>query len=268
MPRRWFGTDGVRGVVGESLTEELVERLGRAATLWSGRGPRPRRPRHAWVRAGARGRSSRAGSSTRAAPPFSAGVLPDAGGRAARAGPRSRRLRVAQPARVQRRQGLRPRGAQADGRGRARDRGARSTTAGPGRRRRSSTRRTPSSGYVDHVLEHFGSDLSRPPDRRRLRQRRLLGDRARACSSASAREVTALANAPDGANINVGCGATDLAMLQAAVARRRLRPRRRLRRRRRPDAGGRRDGRGGRRRPDRRDLRARRSASTSSPSRR
>src|SRR6187551_4062454 len=36
--RRWFGTDGVRGVVGEALTPELVEQLGRAATLWSGRG--------------------------------------------------------------------------------------------------------------------------------------------------------------------------------------------------------------------------------------
>jgi len=33
--RRYFGTDGVRGVVGEDLTAELVERLGRAATLWS-----------------------------------------------------------------------------------------------------------------------------------------------------------------------------------------------------------------------------------------
>src|SRR5207249_3430978 len=33
--RRYFGTDGVRGVVGEYLTPELVERLGRAATLWS-----------------------------------------------------------------------------------------------------------------------------------------------------------------------------------------------------------------------------------------
>src|SRR3954449_11719249 len=30
--------DGGRGVVGEDLTAELVERLGRAATLWSGRG--------------------------------------------------------------------------------------------------------------------------------------------------------------------------------------------------------------------------------------
>src|ERR671938_1140481 len=38
MARRLFGTDGVRGVVGEDLTPELVERLGRAATLWSGRG--------------------------------------------------------------------------------------------------------------------------------------------------------------------------------------------------------------------------------------
>src|SRR5690242_3864672 len=35
VSRRHFGTDGVRGVVGEDLTPELVERLGRAATLWS-----------------------------------------------------------------------------------------------------------------------------------------------------------------------------------------------------------------------------------------
>src|SRR4051812_18562754 len=38
MPRQYFGTDGVRGVVGEDLTTGLVERLGRAATIWSGRG--------------------------------------------------------------------------------------------------------------------------------------------------------------------------------------------------------------------------------------
>ncbi len=36
--RRYFGTDGVRGVVGEELTADLVERLGKAATLWSGGG--------------------------------------------------------------------------------------------------------------------------------------------------------------------------------------------------------------------------------------
>ena len=38
MARRYFGTDGVRGVVGEELTIDLVERLGRAAALWSGGG--------------------------------------------------------------------------------------------------------------------------------------------------------------------------------------------------------------------------------------
>src|ERR687887_164424 len=38
MARRYFGTDGVRGVVGEELTPELVERLGKAATYWTGRG--------------------------------------------------------------------------------------------------------------------------------------------------------------------------------------------------------------------------------------
>ena len=38
MARKYFGTDGVRGVVGEDLTAELVEQLGKAATLWSGRG--------------------------------------------------------------------------------------------------------------------------------------------------------------------------------------------------------------------------------------
>src|ERR671919_2752934 len=35
MTREYFGTDGVRGVVGEDLTPELIERLGKAAALWS-----------------------------------------------------------------------------------------------------------------------------------------------------------------------------------------------------------------------------------------
>ena len=33
--RRYFGTDGVRGVVGDDITPELVEKLGRAAVLWA-----------------------------------------------------------------------------------------------------------------------------------------------------------------------------------------------------------------------------------------
>src|SRR5690349_15601892 len=38
MARRYFGTDGVRGVVGEAITPGLVEKLGKAVALWSGRG--------------------------------------------------------------------------------------------------------------------------------------------------------------------------------------------------------------------------------------
>ena len=34
--RRYFGTDGVRGVAGEDLTEELVRRLGVAFARWNG----------------------------------------------------------------------------------------------------------------------------------------------------------------------------------------------------------------------------------------
>ncbi len=37
--RRYFGTDGVRGVVGADLTLPLVERLGRAFSLWSDGAP-------------------------------------------------------------------------------------------------------------------------------------------------------------------------------------------------------------------------------------
>ncbi len=35
MARRYFGTDGIRGVVGEDLTPALVEKIGRAAVLWA-----------------------------------------------------------------------------------------------------------------------------------------------------------------------------------------------------------------------------------------
>ena len=49
-----------------------------------------------------------------------------------------------------------------------------------------------------------------------MRQRRLLGDRGRGVQRLGA-EVTALANAPDGTNINAGCSATDLAMVRWAV---------------------------------------------------
>jgi phosphoglucosamine mutase len=36
--RRYFGTDGVRGIAGADITGELVERIAKAATLWAGGG--------------------------------------------------------------------------------------------------------------------------------------------------------------------------------------------------------------------------------------
>jgi len=39
MARHYFGTDGVRGIVGEFITPELVEQLGKASALWCGGGP-------------------------------------------------------------------------------------------------------------------------------------------------------------------------------------------------------------------------------------
>jgi phosphoglucosamine mutase len=38
VARRFFGTDGIRGVVGRDLTADLVERVAKAATLWAGGG--------------------------------------------------------------------------------------------------------------------------------------------------------------------------------------------------------------------------------------
>src|ERR1700693_3391881 len=38
VARELFGTDGVRGIVGEFVTADLVEKLGKASALWSGGG--------------------------------------------------------------------------------------------------------------------------------------------------------------------------------------------------------------------------------------
>ena len=71
-------------------------------------------------------------------------------------------------------------------------------------------------GYVEHILEHFGS---------RLDGLRVAVDCANGAFSGIApgvfeelgAEVTTVAAAPDGTNINVGCGATDLGLLQEVV---------------------------------------------------
>ena len=265
MARRYFGTDGVRGIVGETLTPELVERLGRASTLWSGARPRLRRPRHARLRRRARGgvRARRRLGGRQRRPRRRAA---DAGGRAARARPRraSSRRRTTRPSTT----------ASSSSTATAR------SSATPQEEQIEALLDAPAAGggavdrvgvatdsYLEHVLERFGSDLA---------GLRIAVDCANGAYSGIAPEAfgssaptsTAIGDEPDGTNINVGCGATDLALLARTVREQRARPRHRVRRGRRPDARGRRRGRGGGRRPDRRDPRARTSASTSSPSRR
>src|SRR5436309_768664 len=73
-----------------------------------------------------------------------------------------------------------------------------------------------SDSYLEHVLERFGTDLS---------GLRIAVDCANGAYSGLApqafeqlgAEVTAIGNAPDGMNINVGCGATDLRALSEVV---------------------------------------------------
>jgi phosphoglucosamine mutase len=75
--------------------------------------------------------------------------------------------------------------------------------------------------YLDHVLERFGADLE---------GLRLGVDCANGAYSWIAprafeelgAEVTAIGTEPDGTNINVGCGATDLRALQQLVREERL----------------------------------------------
>ena len=94
---------------------------------------------------------------------------------------------------------------------------------------RSRWRNAAADGYVEHILEHFGS---------RLDGLRIAVDCANGAYSAIApgvferlgAEVTTVAATPDGSNINVGCGATDLGLLQEVVRAGGLRPRGRVRR--------------------------------------
>jgi phosphoglucosamine mutase len=212
-PRRFFGTDGVRGIVGASLTEELVERLGRATTLWSGRG-------RVLI-----GRDTRAsGPALEAA--LARGIA-DVGGTAVLAGvlPTPAVALLAQDlglvvsashnppeyngVKVFDREGHKLSDADEAEIEALLDAGG--TGGGSVEHAEDAV-----SGYVEHVVEHFGSDLA---------GLRLAVDCANGAYSGIApgvlerlgADVTALANTPDGTNINAGCGATDLTLLRSAV---------------------------------------------------
>jgi phosphoglucosamine mutase len=213
MTRRYFGTDGVRGVVGRDLTPELVERLGRAATIWAGggrvlvgrdtRGSGPE-----LEQALARGIESAGGtavlggvlptpavalfalelgavvSASHNPPEYNGVKLFDADGAKLHDGVEEEIERLLD----------------ADGRS-----GGALELDDDVRQR-----------YSDHVLAHFGTDLS---------GLRIGVDCANGAYSEIAPDVfrdlgadlTLVGAEPDGTNINEGCGATDLALLSRTV---------------------------------------------------
>jgi phosphoglucosamine mutase len=217
VARRYFGTDGVRGVVGADLTPELVERVGRAATLWAGGG-------RVFV-----GRDTR-GSGPELEAAVARGIA-SAGGTAVLGGvlPTPAIALLAEGLGVVVSASHNPpeyNGVKLffDG-GKLVDEQENEIeglfdSVGPGN---GSTEEVDDAAerYLEHVLAHFGSDLTGL----RVGVDCANGSYAeigpRAFEQLGA-EVHALGVEPDGSNINVGCGATDLTRLQRLVTDRSL----------------------------------------------
>jgi len=213
MARQFFGTDGVRGVVGEDLTPELIERLGKAATLWS------------------KGGRVFVGRDTRASGPdleeaFARGIV-EAGGNAVLAGvlPTPAVALLALDLGVVVSASHNP--PEYNGI-KIFDRDGQKLTdldeeeieslldaEGPGDGEIDRVN-VATDSYLEHITERFGSDLS---------GLRIAVDCANGAYSSIApqafeqlgAEVAAIGAEPDGTNINVGCGATDLSLLQRTI---------------------------------------------------
>ncbi len=215
MTRRYFGTDGVRGVVGEDLTTDLVERLGRASALWSDGG-------RVFV-----GRDTR-GSGPMLEDAFAEGVA-SAGGSALLGGvlptPAVALLALDLGAVVSASHNP----PEYNGVKLFDSRGQKLTDASeeeiealldePPRGERGTIDRisVAADSYMEHVIDRFGSPL----DGRKIAVDCANGSYSEIAPGAFRRlgaEVFAFADQPDGTNINVACGATDLAALQAKVA--------------------------------------------------
>jgi phosphoglucosamine mutase len=214
LARRYFGTDGVRGVVGEFLTPELVERLGRAASLWTGAAK-------VFV-----GRDTRA-SGVDLEEAFARGVV-SAGGDCIVGGvlPTPAVALLALDLGVVISASHNPpeyNGVKFfDSRGNklsdaSEEQIEELLAAAPGiDQGRIEHVEVATDSYRQHILDRFGSDLS---------GLRIAVDCANGAYSGlgpeafalCGAEVRAIADAPDGNNINVGCGATDLALLQRTV---------------------------------------------------
>ncbi len=213
MPRSHFGTDGVRGIVGDTLTLDLVERLGRASTAWAGRG-------RVFV-----GRDTRGSG-----PEFEAAVVEgivSAGGVAVCGGvlPTPAVALLAQDLGIvlsashnpPEYNGVKFFTSEGHKLSDSEEEAIEALLDAPALGRGSvEIAEDAATGYVAHIIEHFGSDLT---------GLRLAVDCANGAFSAIApavfeqlgAQVTTVAAAPDGSNINVGCGATDLGLLREVV---------------------------------------------------
>ena len=211
--RKYFGTDGVRGVFGEDLTVELVEQLGKAATLWSGRG-------RVFV-----GRDTRS-SGPELEEAFARGVVA-AGGNAVLAGvlPTPAVALLALDLGVVITASHNPpeyngvKFFNSDG-NKLTDSSEEEIEAlldapqhGGGSVDRVSVAE---DSYLEHVVERFGTDLTGLRIAVDCANGAYSGIAPEAFESLGA-EVTAVAASPNGENINEGCGATDLSLLQATV---------------------------------------------------
>jgi phosphoglucosamine mutase len=213
--RRYFGTDGVRGVVGDDLTADLVERLGRAVTLWSGRG-------RIFV-----GRDTRA-SGLELEQALAEGIA-SAGGNAVVAGvlptpavalltldlgcviTASHNPPEYNGVKFFDRDGQKLTDEQEE------EIEALLDQPGTGGGEIDEVG-VATDSYLEHVLERFGSDLSALHIGVDCANGAYSGLAPMAFEQLGA-EVETIGNSPDGLNINVDCGATDLRALQALVTR-------------------------------------------------
>ncbi len=215
MARRYFGTDGVRGIVGTAITPELIERLGRAVALWSGRGRIfiGRDTRASGVElenALARGIASVGGNAV------VAGVLPtpavallslDLGAvvTASHNPPEYNGVKFFD----------------SDGHklvDQQEEEIEALLDASPSREGEIDEVGVATDSYLEHVLDRFGSDLTGLRVGVDCANGAYAGLAPKAFEELGA-SVTAIGDRPDGSNINVACGATDLLELQKTVVR-------------------------------------------------
>ena len=218
MAREYFGTDGVRGVVGETLTADLVERLGKAAAAWCGRG-------RVFV-----GRDTR-GSGPELEEAFAAGIA-SAGGSAVLAGvlptPAVALLGLDLGAVISASHNPPEYNGvkffDRDGRKLtdAAEEEIEALLDGPAPGGGEIDRlEVAADSYLEHVLERFGTDLTGLRIGIDCANGAYAGLAPQAFEQLGA-EITAVGNEPDGTNINVACGATDLSLLADTVRAGRL----------------------------------------------